>query len=110
VDQSAAYGMVFFDPDRKIRHWNSGAEKLFGYTSAEMIGRDGALIFAPEDVRAGVPQQEVEIATATGAAEDRRWKVRKDGSRFFADGIMVALHGEHGEIVGFAKIIRDATA
>jgi PAS domain S-box-containing protein len=109
VDQSATYAIVFFDADRKIRHWNSGAEKLFGYTAAEMIGRDGALLFVPEDVRAGVPQQEAETATSTGSAEDRRWKIRKDGSRFFADGIMVSLHGEGNTIVGFAKIIRDAT-
>ena len=109
VDQSAAYAMVFFDRDGLIRHWNAGAQQLFGYTEDEALGRGPDLLFAPEDVRNGVPLLELEKATATGSAEDRRWKTRKDGSRFFADGILLALHDGKSDIIGYAKVIRDAT-
>lgn len=109
VDQSAAYAMVFFDRDARIRHWNAGAEVLFGYTADEAFGQPPEFLFAPEDVRIGAPQMELEKAIATGSAEDRRWKVRKNGSRFFADGILLALRDGRGDILGFAKIIRDAT-
>src|SRR3954453_10777222 len=109
VDQSAAYAMVFFDSDGLIRHWNAGAQQLFGYTADEALGQPPDLLFAPEDVRNGVPYLEMEKATRTGSAEDRRWKSRKDRSRFFADGILLALHDANGDIIGYAKVIRDAT-
>jgi PAS domain S-box-containing protein len=109
AEEAVAYAIVFFDLDGVIRQWNSGAERLFGYTADEAIGRRAELLFLPEDVRDGVPRRELRTAAETGQADDRRWKARKDGTRFFADGIMFALHGADGEVVAFAKIIRDAT-
>ena len=108
-EEAVAYAIVFFDLDGVIRQWNPGAERLFGYTSGEAVGREAELLFVPEDVRDGVPRRELRTAAETGRALDRRWKVRKDGTRFFADGILFALHAPDGEIVAFAKIIRDAT-
>src|ERR1043166_2759174 len=109
AEEAVAYAFVFFDPDGVIRQWNCGAERLFGYTAEEASGRRTELLFTPEDVREGASRHELRTAAETGQAEDRRWKARKDGSRFFADGIMFALHGADGEVVAFAKIIRDAT-
>jgi PAS domain S-box-containing protein len=109
ADEAVCYAIVFFDREGRIQHWNVGAERLFGYSAEEAIGKDAALLFVPEDVESGVPRKELRIAAATGQAENRRWKARKDGTRFFADGMMFALHDDAGEVVGFAKILRDAT-
>jgi PAS domain S-box-containing protein len=110
VDEAVAYAIIFFDREGVIRHWNPGAERLFQYTAEEALGKQAELIFIPEDVRSGVPEREMQTAAATGQAEDRRWKERKDGTRFFADGVLTALRGEDRSVLGFAKIIRDATA
>ena len=109
AEEAVAYAIVFFDRDGVIQQWNPGAERLFGYTADEAVGREAELLFTPEDAAAGAARQELRTASERGQAEDRRWKVRKDGTRFFADGILFALHGSEGEILGFAKIIRDAT-
>lgn len=110
VDEAVAYAIVLFDPDGVVRHWNPGAQRLFGYTAEEAFGRFGGFIFLPEDQADGVPEQEMRTATATGHALDRRWKLRKDGSHVFADGTMTALRDAGGAVIGFAKIIRDATS
>ena len=88
--------------------WNRGAEKIFGYQDHEMLGRNPRILFVPEDQAKGEAEREMETARATGRAADERWHLRKDGSRFYASGIMARLD-EGGQLIGFAKIARDLT-
>ena len=91
-----------------IQTWNPGAERTFGYQAAEIIGQHGSILFTPEDKLQGVPEREMRLASVSGRAEDTRWHLRKDGSRFWANGVMLGLRdGEH--LVGLAKIVRDDT-
>lgn len=103
------YALFFTDPERRVATWNAGAERVLGYTEAEMIGRSGDIIFTPEDRRRGEPEKEMAQALREGRAEDERWHVRKDGSRFWASGVMTALRDEAQDLRGFCKILRDRT-
>src|SRR5829696_4608938 len=102
------YGVIFLDPDGRIRRWSNGAEKLFGYRPDEIEGTPAHEIFVPPDRHAGVPEVELETAREHGRAEDERWHMRKDGSRFWASGVMIALQ-ENGTLRGYAKVVRDFT-
>ena len=97
------------DPRGRIATWNAGAEHLFGYAEREAVGREVAAIFTPEDREAGVPDRERATAAAHGHAADERWHLRKDGSRFFASGVMSPIYGEEGGLCGFTKVARDMT-
>ncbi len=101
--------MFLLDPDNTITYWSSGAEKVFGWSAEEAIGQTGDLIFTPEDRARDAVQKEIGIARRKGVAPDRRWHLRKDGSRLWVDGIMRRVDGKDGRIRGFAKIARDAT-
>ena len=101
------FAIITTDAQGVIATWNAGAERIFGYAEAEMLGRPIAAIFTAEDQARGVPEQEMRTAATTGRAEDDRWHRRKDGSRFFASGVMTPLDGVAGS--GFAKIARDMT-
>jgi diguanylate cyclase (GGDEF)-like protein/PAS domain S-box-containing protein len=103
------YGIFTFDLDGKITTWNIGAERIMGFQAEEMIGQNSAVIFTPEDRTRQEPLQEMEIAKTTGRAEDYRWHLRKDGSRFWADGVLTAIHDANGRQTGYLKIFRDAT-
>lgn len=107
VEGATDYAMFLMDAGRHVIHWNAGAERIFGYTEAEMIGQSGDIIFTPEDRDLGEPQKEADQAVASGRAEDKRWHVRKDGSRFWANGVLTVLREE--QLRGFAKILRDET-
>jgi PAS domain S-box-containing protein len=109
VEGTKDYAMFLTDTDRRIVHWNSGAERVFGYSREEAIGQSGDMIFTPQDRAAGVPELETAMAARQHRAPDQRWHQRKDGSLLWADGIMTALHDEEGKLRGFAKIARDAT-
>jgi PAS domain S-box-containing protein len=102
------YGIILLDSRGTIQRWSRGAEQLFGYSANEVVGSDGHVIFVPPDRKAGVPEVELQQAAEHGRAEDERWHVRKDGSRFWASGVMVALR-EGGDLRGFAKVVRDFT-
>ncbi len=97
------------DPDGVVVDWTPGAEALFGWPAADIVGRPGDLLFTPEDRAAGVPAQELQTARQSGCANDERWHVRRDGSRLFANGSVRPLHGAAGEVSGFIKIARDET-
>ena len=92
-----------------VETWNPGAQRIFLYEPGEIIGRSGTLLFTPEDNLQGVPEHELRFAIQSGRAEDSRWHIRKDGSRFWANGVMVGLRDEAGTVTGVAKIIRDDT-
>ena len=89
--------------------WNPGAERLSGYTAAEIVGRNFACLYTPEDLARGVPGRLIASATSAGRHEDEGWRVRKDGSRFWANATLHAIRDEQGLLLGFAKITRDLT-
>jgi two-component system, cell cycle sensor histidine kinase and response regulator CckA len=103
------YAVFHVSPAGVVQTWNIGAESIFGYEAAELIGRHGSVLFTPEDNLQGVPERELKFAMETGRAQDSRWHIRKDGSRFWANGVMVALRDDAGSLVGMAKIIKDDT-
>jgi two-component system, chemotaxis family, CheB/CheR fusion protein len=103
------YAIFTLDPERKVTSWHSGAQTMFGYTGEEIIGQSGDVMFVPEDREQGAPVQEVEKAANEGRAENERWHMRKDGSRFYGSGLTHPLRNGAGEIIGFVKIMRDLT-
>jgi len=103
------YAIFFTDPERRVVTWNAGAERILGWTEAEVTGQDARVIFTPEDRQEGEHEREFTTAATEGRALDERWHLRKDGSRFWGSGIVTALHDEHGELRGFCKILRDLT-
>jgi PAS domain S-box-containing protein len=103
------YAFIQFDARNRVTHWNAGAERILGYSEAEVIGESGAIFFTPEDRAAGAHLAELETALRHGRAEDERWHVRKDGSLFRASGVMTPLYNDNREVFGFAKVLRDVT-
>lgn len=103
------YALFFMAPDGSIRDWSLSATRLIGYTEAEARRLNADIIFTAEDKARRTPEWEMATAAREGQANDERWHVRKDGSRFFAIGRLVALRSRDGALVGYAKIIRDAT-
>jgi len=109
IGQVVDYAIIGLDTQGVIETWNLGAERLKGYTEAEAIGRNFAM-FYPEDVRrAGLPMQLLDVARKTGSVEHTGWRLRKDGSRFWGDVVITALHDEEGNLTGYAKVTRDRT-
>ncbi|HEX8502509.1 MAG TPA: PAS domain S-box protein, partial [Pyrinomonadaceae bacterium] len=107
LDSAADYAIFSLDADGHIVEWNHGAERIIGYTAEEAVGGHTSLIFTPEDRALGAPEEEMRTARAAGRALDERWHVRKDGSRFFASGVLSLLGDTPGS--GFVKIMRDLT-
>ena len=103
------YAFIVTDPQGLTLAWDGGAEQITGWQADEMFGKPASILFTAEERAAGLPGAEMARAARDGRAEDKRWHVRKDGSRFFADGVMVSLRGPQGELRGFGKIFRDAT-
>jgi PAS domain S-box-containing protein len=103
------YGIFMLDPDGRVATWNEGARRIKGYESDEIIGRHFS-VFYPEPARSeGFPDYELEVAGAEGRFEDEGWRLRKDGSRFWANVVITALRGDDGSLIGFAKVTRDLT-
>lgn len=94
--------------DGEVATWNPGAERIFGYEDDEILGRNARILFVPEDQKRGEAEKEMRTAREVGRAADERWHLRKDGSRFYASGVMVPLK-DGGQLIGFAKIARDLT-
>ena len=109
VDGVRDYAIFLLDPGGRIRSWNAGAERLKGYTAEEIIGRHFSIFYPPQDIRHGKPDYELRIATDEGRYEEEGWRLRKDGSRFWANVIITSLHAADGGLIGFAKITRDLT-
>lgn len=109
VEQVQDYAIFMMDPQGRVATWNTGAERIKGYTASEIIGRPYATFFPPEDVAAGKPATIMETAAREGKAEAEGWRVRKDGSRFWASALVTAIRDESGKLLGFSKITRDIT-
>jgi PAS domain S-box-containing protein len=108
VEEVREYAILTFDPDGIITSWNQGAELIFGYSAAEILGHAITIIFTPDDIVAGVPEQERATALCDGHAPDKRWHVRRDGTHFWADGTLTPIFDD-GQLIGFSKILRDTT-
>jgi len=103
------YAIFMLDPTGHITTWNAGAERIKGYTSDEIIGKHFSIFYPTEDLESGKPARELEIATRTGVYEEEGWRLRKDGTRFWANVVITALFKSDGSLAGFAKVTRDLT-
>jgi PAS domain S-box-containing protein len=110
VNSITDYAIYMLDRTGRVATWNPGAERFKGYTADEIIGQNFSVFFTPEDQVAGLPQRALKIALAEGRFEAEGWRVRKDGSRFWANAILDPIFDPQGNHVGFAKITRDITA
>jgi PAS domain S-box-containing protein len=109
VDGVVDYAIYLLDPDGRVSTWNSGAQRLKGYTASEIIGQHFSVFYPQEALERGWPAHELGVATASGRFEDEGWRIRKDGTRFWANVVVTALRGPGGELRGFAKVTRDLT-
>ncbi|NML42334.1 PAS domain S-box protein [Ramlibacter sp. G-1-2-2] len=109
IEAVVDYGIFLLDPSGHVVSWNSGAEKLKGYTREEILGKHFSVFYPPEAVATGWPQEELRLAKLRGRFEDEGWRLRKDGTPFWANVVITALYGPAGELQGFAKITRDLT-
>jgi PAS domain S-box-containing protein len=103
------YALYMLSPEGLISNWNLGAERIKGYLQEEVLNTHFRRFFTPEDQRAGVPERALAAATREGRYESEGWRVRKDGTRFWAHAVLDAIYDETGQLVGFAKITRDVT-
>src|SRR6478752_2164775 len=110
VESVKDYAIFALDPNGIIVSWNPGAQRFKGYTASEIIGQHFSVFYPPEDLAARKPQMELEVAAEVGRLEDEGWRVRKDGTQFWANVVITALRGPDGQLVGFAKVTRDLTA
>jgi PAS domain S-box-containing protein len=109
VEGVTDYAIFMLDPGGNIIKWNTGAERLKGYTAAEIVGSHFSRFYPPEDVQSGLPSRLLQQAVATGKAEHEGWRVRKDGSRFWANVVIHAIRDADQQLLGFAKVTRDLT-
>jgi PAS domain S-box-containing protein len=109
VSQVKDYAIIALDPSGTIESWNAGAEWLKGYTADEAIGLNFSMFYTGEDRRSGLPLQLLELAREDGRVEHTGWRIRKDGTRFWGNVVITALHDDDGDLTGFAKVTRDLT-
>ena len=103
------YAIYMLDLDGNIVSWNTGAEQIKGYSADEAIGQHLSIFFTAEDRRIGKPQMLMDTAIREGRAQNEGWRLRKDGTQFWALGVLDAIYGEDGQVIGLAKITRDLT-
>ena len=109
AEQASEYALFVLDPGGRVTTWNRGAERIKGYRADEIIGQHFSIFYPAESVGRGWPEEELRIATAEGHLEDEGWRLRKDGSRFWASVAITALRDPQGKLLGFSKITRDLT-
>ena len=109
VESVQDYAIFLLDPTGRISSWNAGAKRIKGYQADEIIGQHFSRFYSEEDVKAGKCERELEIATRDGRFEDEGWRVRKDGSRFWANVVITRMTSRDGKLIGFAKVTRDLT-
>ena len=109
VETVQDYAIFMLDVEGYVRTWNTGAKRIKGYEASEIIGKHFSIFYPEYDVSGGKPKRELEIATAEGRCEDEGWRIRKDGSRFWANVVITALRNSDGNLTGFTKVTRDFT-
>jgi PAS domain S-box-containing protein len=110
VDALQDYAIILLDPEGRVVSWNSGAERIKGWHAEEILGRPQVVFYLPDDVARGLPANLLAAAAAEGRVEDEGWRLRKDGTRYYANVVVRALSDEAGRLHGFAKVTRDVTA
>ncbi len=103
------YAIFHLDPEGIISSWNAGAQRIKGYAANEIIGSHFSRFYTPEDLAAGIPQKALATARPRAGYEAEGWRVRKDGTRFWASVVIDTIRNDDGELIGFAKITRDIT-
>ena len=109
IDSAKDYSIIMLDPEGCVASWNDGSRHLKGYDAAEILGQSIAVLYTPEEQAAEKPAAMLKLARETGRAEEENWRVRKDGSRFFANVITTALRAPSGALIGFSEVTRDIT-
>lgn len=109
TDNVRDYALMQMDVDGRIVTWNVGAERVLGYSEAEILGQYSARLFTPEDIANREPEKEIQQAVEKGRSADERWHLRKDDTRFWASGVLTPMHDQQGRLRGFAKVMRDQT-
>ena len=109
IDSVEDYAIFMLDREGRVATWNAAAERINGYLAREIIGCHSAVFRLPEDVAAGRCDRELEIAGRLGRFEEEGWRVRKDGTRYWANVVLTAIHDKTGELIGYAKVTRDLT-
>src|SRR5215210_6296718 len=109
VDSVRDYAIFMLDPDGHVASWNKGAQRIKGYTPSEIIGQHFSVFYPQKDIASGKPPYELKTATRVGRFEDEGWRLRKDGSAFWANVIITAVRDQKNTLVGFAKVTRDLT-
>ena len=110
IESVSDYAIFALDPEGRVLSWNPGAQRFKGYTAEEIVGRHFSVFYPPEEIAAGKPQHELEVAAKKGRFEDEGWRIRKNGSRFWANVLITPLRDSEGKLVAFAKVTRDLTA
>lgn len=110
VEELKTYALFLIDLNGVITSWNAGVEAILQYPREDFVGKYVAELFTPEDRAVKMPERELQKAAETGTASDVRWHVRKDGTRVFVDGVMTSVRDEGGRLIGYSKVMRDATA
>ena len=109
VESVHDFAIIAMDPDGRITRWNAAAARIFGYSADELCGRPAELLFTPEDRSENIPERELKTAREQGRSDDERWHIRKDGSQFYGSGSVWPIRDEGGNLLGFTKMLRDAT-
>ena len=109
IENVEDYAIILLDPGGIIISWNKGAQQIKGYSAEEIIGEHFSIFYTDEEKRAGVPQSNLQMARELGRFEAEGWRVRKDGSTFFANAVFTALRDHQGHLIGFGKLTRDLT-
>ncbi|MCP3710048.1 PAS domain S-box protein [Paraburkholderia sp. CNPSo 3274] len=109
IDAVRDYAIFMLEPGGRVASWNAGAQRIKGYSSDEIVGQHFSVFYPPDDIASGKPTYLLETAALNGHVEDEGWRVRKDGSRFWANVVITAVRDDQGSLVGFAKITRDLT-
>jgi PAS domain S-box-containing protein len=109
VESIQDYAVLMLDAEGRIASWNAGAERIKGYRAHEIIGEHFSTFYPPEDVAQGKPRWELETAEREGRHEDEGWRLRKDGTRFWASVMIAPMRDSHGNLIGYAKVTRDLT-
>jgi PAS domain S-box-containing protein len=109
IDALKDYAVITLDPEGRIRTWNAASERILGFPAHDVLGASASIFYNQEDRETGVFEAELDTARREGSASDDRWLWRKDGHSFFASGVTTAIRSEQDELIGFSKIVRDAT-
>ncbi|MDZ4342870.1 MAG: PAS domain S-box protein, partial [Candidatus Binatia bacterium] len=109
VEAVQDYAIIMLDPDGYVVSWNSGAERINGYQAKEIIGKHFSCFYPPEDIEHGKPEHGLKVASSEGRFKYDGWRMRKDGSRFWANVVIIPVHDDRGQLIAYSKVTRDLT-